>query len=64
MKVGNALRIAIWSNITQYPRTLINLLAIKKIKHKKMFVGLHDDYANDILNALKIKIFINFMANI
>lgn len=54
-KVGNALRISIWSNITQYARTLINLLAIKKINHEKIFAGIDDGYTNDILNALDIK---------
>ncbi len=56
IKVGNALRIAIWANITQYARTVINLLAVKKIEYKKVFVGVQDYYTLDILKALDIKI--------
>jgi len=55
IKVGNAFRIAIWANITQYARTLINLLAARKIKCEKMFVGIQDYYALDIIKALDIK---------
>jgi len=56
IKIGNAFRIAIWANITQYVRTLINLLAVKKIKYEKMFAGIEDYYTVDILKALDIKI--------
>ena len=55
IKVGNAFRIAIWANITQYARTLINLLAVKKIKYEKIFAGIEDYYTVDILKALDIK---------
>jgi hypothetical protein len=55
IKVGNAFRIAIWANITQYARTVINLLAVKKIKYEKMFAGIQDYYTLDILKALNIK---------
>jgi hypothetical protein len=55
IKTGNAFRIAIWSNITQYTRTLINLLAVKRIEYETMFVGINDGYTNEILNALDIE---------
>ncbi len=55
VKVGNAFRIAIWSNITQYARTFINLLAVKKMVWEKMFVGISDSYAMDILHVLDLK---------
>jgi hypothetical protein len=55
IKVGNAFRIAIWANITQYTRILINLLAVKKIKYEKIFAGIEDYYTVNILKALDIK---------
>ncbi|MFH1079086.1 MAG: hypothetical protein V1766_02305 [Pseudomonadota bacterium] len=56
IEVGNAFRIAIWSNMTSYVRTLVNLLSVKKIKCEKRFVGINDGYAIDIINKLGIEI--------
>ena len=55
IEVGNAFRIAIWSNITQYARTFINLLAVRKIKYERLFVGIRDRYTMDILKVLGIE---------
>lgn len=55
IKVGNAFRIAIWANITQYVRTVLSLLAVARIEYEKMFVGIQDSYTLDILNALEMK---------
>jgi len=56
IELGNSFRIAIWSNITSYVRTLINLMSIKKIKCEKRFVGINDIYAIGIINKLGIEI--------
>jgi len=55
IKVGNAFRMTIWSNITQYVRTVVNLLAVRKIEYESMFVGISDPYTKDILKLLAIK---------
>ena len=38
--VGNTFRIDIWNDITYYVRIWINLLTVKKLKYKKIFVGI------------------------
>ncbi|MHC1759636.1 MAG: hypothetical protein AB9917_09015 [Negativicutes bacterium] len=55
IKIGNAFRIAIWSNITQYVRTFINLLAVRNIKCEKIIAGIEDVYTLDILKILNLE---------
>jgi hypothetical protein len=52
IEVGNAFRIAIWSNITSYVRTFVNLLSVRDIESDRRFVGISDRYTNEILNRL------------
>lgn len=49
VEVGNAFRMDIWSDITHYVRTWLNILAVKKLTYEKLYVGLEDEITKNIL---------------
>ncbi len=58
IEVGNAFRLEIWNDITYTARLLVNLLALKHIQYEKIFAGLEDKCARDILEQLDLKMIV------
>ncbi len=55
IEVGNAFRLHIWNDITYTARILVNLLVVQKLDYEKLFVGLNDNCALNILQKLNLK---------
>jgi hypothetical protein len=53
--ISNALRLYIWNDITYAAHILINLLALKHIRHGRLLVGIEDVHVTDMLGLLDLK---------
>lgn len=52
MKISNALRLYIWTDITYFVHLFVNLLALKHVRHERIFVGTEDAQVMDALRLL------------
>jgi hypothetical protein len=56
MKISTALRLYIWTDITYIVHLLVNLLALKHVRHERIFVGTEDALVLDALGLLGLRV--------
>lgn len=55
LDIGHALRMDVWNTFAYYTRLILNLQAVARVPHERLFAGLDDASALDLLARLGLK---------
>ncbi len=56
MKISNAFRLYIWTDVTYFVHLFVNLLALKHVRYEKLYSGIEDAHVRDALCLLALPV--------